>query len=149
MSFYEMIRQQKNKLNGDNMEQSIKTARTIDLIDSLAKVGKAVAAKKADPKSRRETVLVDTAKELLERQKKHKLGYGEELECEKYIDCNSADFVQNLIRRLLEQYMELRSAAENLKLSGDDVDEDLIGEAEDFYYAAYALSFYNTIVDNN
>lgn len=130
------------------MEKSIKTARSIDLITNLANTGKMVADEQANVESMMETLLVDTAKELLERQRRNELHYGRALECEKFIDCESTDFIQNLIRRLLEEYMETRSTAENPELNGNGAYKDeLMNEADDFYYAAYALSIYSTFVD--
>lgn len=74
------------------MGRSIKTARSIDLITNLANVGKAVAAEQDNAESMMSTLLSDTAKELLERQRKNELHYGKELKCEVTIDCDSADF---------------------------------------------------------
>ena len=130
------------------MGRSIKTARSIDLITNLANAGKAVAAEQDNAESMMSTLLSDTAKELLERQRKNELHYGKELKCEVTIDCDSTDYIQNLIRRLLEEYMEIRSTAENPELNGDGANKGaLMSEADDFYYAAYALSIYSTFVD--
>lgn len=127
---------------------AIETVPTISLIGTLAKCDKAVAHVSAKETGMTHELLVETAKELLRRHRTDGLSYGVEIECEKYIDPDSNDFIRNLIRRLLEMYLEIRGMAENPEMNDNGENADaLLEEAEEFYYAADGLMLYMAFRD--
>lgn len=136
------------------IEKKLKDAAPIKLITFLAKNGRASGSETAKATKNFDLAAVVTAEELIRRRREGGIPYGRQ-DFDLAPDMAKKENLKEIIElahSLLEEYVSIRSMAESKDLADEftgeleDVDsEDLMEEADDFYYAAQWLLEYASL----